>query len=186
MASEPIESLARQLLGKELATLEPEEHRVLSHIHRRIPVSQDSADTADDLATFGERMADKVAAIGGSWAFIASFTVVLLGWMLLNTDILSRWDMAFDPFPYIFLNLMLSTLAAIQAPVILMSQNRQAARDRVASSLDFEVNLRAELEILQLHEKIDSAVAARLDSLAERQEQLLALFEYGSGARLQP
>ena len=85
--------------------------------------------------------------------------------MLLNTDILAEWGMAFDPYPYIFLNLMLSMLAAIQAPIIMMSQNRQAAKDRVAASLDYEVNLRAELEILQLHQKIDLVVAQRLDQL---------------------
>ncbi len=85
--------------------------------------------------------------------------------MILNTDVLAHFNLAFDPYPYIFLNLMLSTLAAVQAPIILMSQNRQAAKDRVAASLDFEINLRAELEIMRLHEKIDVAIAKKLDRI---------------------
>jgi len=83
---------------------------------------------------------------------------------------LSRWNATFDPYPFIFLNLMLSTLAAIQAPIIMMSQNRQSAKDRLAASLDFEVNLRAELEILRLHEKIDLAIVERLDKIMARLE----------------
>ena len=113
----------------------------------------------------GDRLADRVAAVGGSWSFIIGFTVVLFGWMMLNSDVLSRFGWAFDPFPYIFLNLMLSTLAAIQAPVIMMSQNRQAAKDRLAASLDYETNLRAELDILRLHQKLDSLVIDRLAAL---------------------
>ncbi|UZK66319.1 DUF1003 domain-containing protein [Sphingomonas sp. M1-B02] len=122
-------------------------------------------DAADEAATRGDRLADRVAAVGGSWGFIIAFSVVLLGWMLLNTDVLQHWGLAFDPYPYIFLNLMLSTLAAVQAPVIMMSQNRQSKRDRVAASLDYEVNLRCELEMLRLHEKVDVAVARRLDEI---------------------
>ena len=85
--------------------------------------------------------------------------------MLLNSDVLARFGMAFDPYPYIFLNLMLSTLAAVQAPVIMMSQNRQAAKDRLSAELDYETNLRAELEILRLHRKLDGEVIARLTRL---------------------
>lgn len=119
--------------------------------------------------TFGERMADKVAAVGGSWSFIGAFSLVLIGWMLLNSEILMHWQRAFDPYPYIFLNLMLSTLAAIQAPIIMMSQNRQAARDRLTASLDFEVNRRAELAILELHDKIDAALITMLDAIEHPQ-----------------
>lgn len=90
--------------------------------------------------------------------------------MLLNTDVLDHFGLAFDPYPYIFLNLMLSTVAAIQAPVIMMSQNRQSAKDRLAASLDFEVNLRAELEIMRLHEKIDKEIVERLDRILAKVE----------------
>ncbi len=105
-----------------------------------------------------------MAEVGGSWAFIIGFMAVLLGWMLLNTGVLAHWHLVFDPYPYIFLNLMLSMLAAIQAPIIMMSQNRSSDRDRVAASHDYEVNLRAELEIMRLHEKID-LLLARVDRL---------------------
>lgn len=170
MATQPLQSLAQTLLGKQPQTLEPEEAHVLAKIGSGMPISRDAADVADERASFGERLADRVAAIGGSWAFIVGFAIVLLGWMLLNSDVLAHWGLAFDPYPYIFLNLMLSMLAAIQAPVIMMSQNRQSAKDRLAAGLDFEVNLRTELEILRLHEKIDMAIAARLDHILERLE----------------
>ena len=110
----------------------------------------------DEQASFGEHLSDKVAAIGGSWKFIMVFVAVLLGWMLLNTEIVRKLSRAFDPYPFIFLNLMLSTVAAIRAPIIMMSQNRQSAKDRIAAAHDYEVNLRAELEILRLYAKIDA------------------------------
>ena len=161
----PLDTLAERLLRKQRHALDPEEVNVLEGIHHGRPISRDAADVAAEQSTFGERLSDKVAAVGGSWNFIIAFTVVLFGWMLLNTDVLSHFGLAFDPYPYIFLNLMLSTLAAVQAPVILMSQNRQGAKDRIAASLDFEVNLRAELEIMRLHEKIDQAIVERLDRI---------------------
>ncbi len=129
------------------------------------PAARDASDVADEIATFGDRLSDRVAAIGGSWSFIIAFGLALLGWMLLNSDVLTHFGHAFDPYPYIFLNLMLSTLAAIQAPVIMMSQNRQAAKDRLAARLDYEVNLRTELALHQLHERIDTMVGTRLDEL---------------------
>ena len=178
MASDHFLALADRLIGKDVASLDPEERRVLARIQDRRPLARDAADAADEAATVGDRLADRVAAVGGSWGFIIAFSVVLVGWMLLNTDVLQHWGLAFDPYPYIFLNLMLSTLAAIQAPVIMMSQNRQAAKDRLAASLDYEVNLRCELEMLQLHEKIDLAVAQRLEEiLAVMRRQFPAEFE---------
>ncbi|RZM04990.1 MAG: DUF1003 domain-containing protein, partial [Sphingomonas sp.] len=123
----------------------------------------------------GERLSDRVAAIGGSWGFIIAFSAVLIGWMLLNSDILAHFGRAFDPYPYIFLNLLLSTVAAIQAPVIMMSQNRQSAKDRLAASLDYETNLRAELDILRVHHKIDHLVLARLDAIEAKINALAGL-----------
>jgi uncharacterized membrane protein len=157
--------LARHLLGKPPEALDEEERRVLSAIAAGTPGVRDASDVADERSTLGERLADRVAEVGGSWGFIIVFTAVLLGWMLLNSDVLARFGMAFDPYPYIFLNLMLSTLAAVQAPVIMMSQNRQAAKDRLSAELDYETNLRAELEILRLHRKLDGEVIARLTRL---------------------
>lgn len=175
MTGQEMQDLARRLLGKSVGALDPEERNVLRNISNRSPLSRDAADIADERANFGERLADRVAAIGGSWGFIIAFAMILLGWMILNTDILGHWGLAFDAYPYIFLNLMLSMLAAVQAPVILMSQNRQSTKDRVAASLDFEVNLRAELEILRLHDKLDRGISARLDTVLEQQSAILAI-----------
>ena len=147
--------LSLKLLGKEVHDLDSEEKNVLKSIAEHSLSSRDATDVAKDGATFGEHLSDRVAKVGGSWSFIIAFSVVLIGWMLLNTDVLTHWGMAFDPYPYIFLNLMLSTVAAIQAPIIMMSQNRLSNKDRVAASLDYEINLRAELEIMRLHQKMD-------------------------------
>lgn len=174
MATHPLTDIAQSLLGKQVHELEIEEHNVLTKITNNMTISRDSADVADERSTFGQRLADRVAAVGGSWGFIIAFFVLLVGWMMFNTAILAHWNMAFDPYPFIFLNLMLSMLAAIQAPVIMMSQNRQAVKDRVSASLDYEVNLRAELDILLLHEKIDQMVARRIDTMIGKQDELLA------------
>ena len=160
-----LDDLSQRLLGKPPGALDDEERRVLAGIQAGTTVSRDAADLADERATFGERLSDRVAAVGGSWGFIIAFTAVLLGWMILNSDILTHFNAAFDPYPYIFLNLLLSTVAAIQAPIIMMSQNRQSAKDRLAASLDYETNLRAELDILRVHHKIDHLVLARLDAI---------------------
>ncbi len=165
MATIAPHDLALRLLGKPLADLDAEEARVLASIAAGTPLSRDAADESDAQATFGERLSDRVAEVGGSWGFIIAFSVVLFGWMALNSGLLAHFGMAFDPYPYIFLNLMLSTLAAVQAPVIMMSQNRQAAKDRLAASLDYETNLRAELDILRLHHKLDALVIDRLVAL---------------------
>ena len=152
-----VDDLALELLGKSSDALSPAERRVLERIHKR-ETTQDIGVVHEESATFGERLSDHVAAVGGSWGFIIAFTVVLFGWMILNSQILNRMGMAFDPYPFIFLNLLLSTLAAVQAPIIMMSQNRQAAKDRTAAAHDYEVNLRAELEILRLHEKVNHLI----------------------------
>jgi uncharacterized membrane protein len=175
MTPHPLADLAQRLLRKPANDLDDEERRVLASIGSGTIVSRDAADESDARSSLGDRLADRVAAVGGSWGFIIAFTIVLFGWMLLNSDVLAHFDAAFDPYPYIFLNLMLSTLAAIQAPVIMMSQNRQAAKDRLAASLDYETNLRAELDILRLHQKLDvmvverlAALEAKIDGLANR------------------
>jgi uncharacterized membrane protein len=148
-ATQTVEQLAIELLGKTIDQLEAEEAKVLQHIHHVQRTSRDVGDLVDAKSTY-------VAEVGGSWKFIIIFALVLLGWMVLNTGILGQMGLAFDPYPYIFLNLMLSTVAAIQAPIIMMSQNRQSTKDRIAAAHDYEVNLRAELEIMRLHAKIDS------------------------------
>src|ERR1051326_791080 len=107
----------------------------------------------EELLTFGQHIADKVATFGGSWTFIFLFAAVLISWVIINSELILKRP--FDPYPYILLNLFLSMLAAIQAPVIMMSQNRQASKDRLKGDLDYEVNMKAELEVAQLHNKVD-------------------------------
>jgi uncharacterized membrane protein len=137
--------------------------RFLAYPLRRTAARRDPNELFAERLTFGERLADRVAAIGGSWGFIIGFGLFLAAWAVLNTDLLRVH--AFDPFPFIFLNLMLSMLAALQAPIIMMSQNRQAAKDRQDARLDYETNLRAEAQIETLHEKVD-----RLAALIEARE----------------
>jgi CRP/FNR family transcriptional regulator, cyclic AMP receptor protein len=118
-----------------------------THVTRNLNVEE------EERLTFGQRVADRVAAFGGSWTFIITFGVVLAVWVVLNSLVFAIKP--FDPYPYILLNLVLSMLAALQAPVIMMSQNRQSAKDRLKGDLDYEVNLKAELEVAQLHSKVD-------------------------------
>ncbi len=125
----------------------------------RTQVSRNVNVEEEEMLTFGQRVADRVATFGGSWTFIIIFGFILVVWMTVNSYALRallQWGKRpFDEYPFILLNLVLSTLAALQAPVIMMSQNRQASKDRLKADLDYEVNLKAELEVAQLHSKID-------------------------------
>lgn len=130
----------------------------------------------DQEASLGQRAADAIARFGGSWAFIGLFFGVLIGWVVLNSILLVRaGDKPFDPYPYILLNLLLSMLASFQAPVILMSQNRQAEKDRQQALNDYEINLKAELEIMELHEKIDRLQLKEWEELIRMQREQLDL-----------
>jgi uncharacterized membrane protein len=128
--------------------------------------------------TFGDRIADRVADFGGSWTFIIAFFTVLVVWMAVNTTLIMRRP--FDPYPFILLNLVLSCLAAIQAPIIMMSQNRQEARDRLRSENDYQVNLKAELEIRHLHEKLDVLLKHQWQKLLEIQQIQIDLMKEGA------
>jgi uncharacterized membrane protein len=132
-------------------------------------------------ATFGQRLADDVARIGGSWPFVVGFLLVLLAWIGLNTWMLR--GQAFDPYPYILLNLALSCLAALQAPIIMMSQNRSAAHDRRRAEQDFRVNLKAELEVASLHDKVDHLLHAQWEHLVEMQAVQIELLTQIAEAR---
>ncbi len=148
--------LARELLGRELEDLDPEEQNVIARVASGRLIGLDASEAAELHASLGDRLADRVAAVGGSWYFIAAFGIVLLGWVLINSRVLEQFGFRpFDQYPYIFLNLMLSMLAAIQAPIIMMSQNRQAKKDRIAARHDYEVTLRTQLEIVRLSRKLD-------------------------------
>lgn len=149
--------------------LEDREKAILKAVAKRQNISRPPP--PPETRSLGERMADKVAEFGGSWAFIALFCGFLFAWSILNSLILRTG--AFDPYPYIFLNLILSMLAAVQAPIIMMSQNRLAKKDRETAEHDYEVNLKAEIEIMGLHEKLDDMRAAQMTRLiAYQQEQL--------------
>lgn len=159
-----IRHLAHHLLHAGVSPLSDRDRRIIQRVAHRVRAARDVNEVFDDRSTMGERLADRVAAIGGSWSFIIGFGVFLGAWALLNVAVLAA--NAFDPYPFVFLNLLLSMLAALQAPVIMMSQNRQASKDRLAAALDYEVNLKAETAIAELHDKIDR-LAAQLGCLVD-------------------
>ena len=148
---------------------------ILQAILHRKPVARNVVREFEGGATLGQRLADRVASFGGSWTFILLFLGFLVAWVALNTLVLGPRQAAFDAYPFIFLNLFLSMIAALQAPVIMMSQNRQAATDRMQATNDYEVNLKAELEIRELHEKFDILREQEWASLVELQQQQIAL-----------
>ena len=160
---EYLANLARALLGKPFESLTAREQKVIESLADGEPVAENVNRQFEEQLTFGQRLADNVAKFGGSWTFIITFSAILAGWVILNSVILSRADAAFDPYPYILLNLVLSTLAAFQAPVVMMSQNRQAAKDRLEAGNAFEVALKSELAIQQLHEKLDELLSSGAD-----------------------
>lgn len=170
--------LAEEFLNTGYDSLTERERKVISHIARRHHVAQNVSHAFEEKLTFGSRLADKVAAVGGSWAFVSGFGVLIVAWTIVNSSLLIRFGGPFDPYPYVFLNLILSMLAALQAPVIMMSQNRQAAKDRLADGLDYEVNLKAEVEIMRLHEKLDRLQVDGIVGLLNDQKEQLALLRH--------
>jgi len=168
-----VKELAEKLLKTGYNDLPERERRVLQRMAKRIVISENVNKQFHEKLTFGQRLADLVAAFGGSWTFIIIFAVILAAWVLLNSRVLPSQEI-FDPYPFIFLNLILSMLAAIQAPVIMMSQNRQTSKDRLAAANDYQVNLKAELEIMHLHEKIDDLRMRQLETLLRQQSEQLA------------
>ena len=175
MIEQAHQELAQQLLGCSYEELTPVQRSVIDLIATEAPTQVDPK-LKHDERSFGERLADHVAAIGGSWGFIIAFGIILVTWMGWN-QLTKGHALAFDPYPFIFLNLMLSMLAAIQAPVIMMSQNRAAARDRQAAEHDYVVNLRAELEIMHLHDKVDAIRDNQMIELLKRQNEAIRLLK---------
>ncbi|MGH1372794.1 MAG: DUF1003 domain-containing protein [Cellvibrionaceae bacterium] len=154
------ENLAKALLGQSYRKLNAGEQKVIQSIAENLPVSENVNETFHDTLTIGQRVADKIAAFGGSWTFIMTFFAFITGWILLNIYGLFGQPV-FDPYPFILLNLGLSSLAAFQAPIIMMSQNRQVAKDRVEQKATYEINLKLELELSRLHEKMDKILPER-------------------------
>jgi uncharacterized membrane protein len=165
-----IRFLAQHLLHAGVSPLPDRDRRLIARVARRMHTARNLNQEFEERLTVGNRLADKVAAVGGSWRFIIGFGLFLVVWAVINAVVLT--EHAFDPYPFIFLNLLLSMVAALQAPIIMMSQNRQAAIDRAAAEHDYVVNLRAELEIMLLHDKLDAMrdrdVLTRLDDVAGR------------------
>ena len=153
--------------------LSASERKALERAVQHRPLAEDPDLRLRARSTLGERVADNVARLGGSWAFIGLFLGFLLAWILFNYAVLG--SSAFDPYPFVFLNLLLSMVAALQAPVIMMSQNRQATTDRRMAAHDYEVNLKAELEIMALHEKMDALRTEQLAALLLKQQQQIDL-----------
>jgi uncharacterized membrane protein len=152
------ENLAKALLGQGFNELSSGEQKVIESIAENTSVTQNVNEKFHDDLTFGQLVADKIAAFGGSWTFIGLFLGFIVVWILINTIWLVSGNV-FDPFPFILLNLGLSSLAAFQAPVIMMSQNRQVAKDRIEQKATFEINLKLELELMRVHDKLDALQA---------------------------
>lgn len=172
-----IPELSARWFRNDADTLTHSQRHVLQSTLDRKPIARNTNESVADRLSFGDRLADTVARFGGSWTFILIFLGVMLLWTVANSVFLGGH--AFDPYPFIFLNLVLSMLAAIQAPVIMMSQNRQAQHDRIDANHDYEVNLKSEIEIMALHDKLDQlrneqilVILSRIEALADNINRL--------------
>jgi len=169
------------LLESERGELSSLEHEVVRSLREHELLAADIDAEFEQRWSIGERLADRIAAFGGSWVFLMGFGAFLALWVVSNTFVLLAHP--FDPYPFIFLNLLLSCLAAVQAPVIMMSQNRQEAKDRIRSQHDYQVNLKAELEIRHLHEKLDHLLSHQWERLVRIQELQIELLSDLSAKR---
>jgi uncharacterized membrane protein len=165
----------KEVLQDEVGELSALDQEVVESLQAHELLSSDISKQFEKELTFGEKLSDTIAEFGGSWTFIIVFGVILLVWVGLNSFVLAT--RAFDPYPYILMNLVLSALAALQAPVIMMSQNRSEARDRLRGENDYKINLKAELEIRHLHEKIDHLLRRQYNRLFEIQQIQIELLE---------
>lgn len=153
-----LEKLAKTLLDTDFNSLTNEEKRVLESIAKEEPIAENVNTLYEDELTFGQRIADHVSNFVGSWSFILLFISIMVAWVIYNSFLLLGDLKPFDPYPYILLNLGLSTLAAIQAPVIMMSQNRQSEKDKIKTEANYEMSLKTDLEIMRLHQKLDELI----------------------------
>ncbi len=156
-------------LEEQVTELSALDRRILEKVLHRQAIARDTGAEFEELLSFGDRTADRIASFGGSWTFIGIFVTVLLAWIVLNT----ARPLGFDPYPFILLNLVLSFIAAMQAPIIMMSQNRMSQKDRLDARHDYEVNLKAELEIAALHLKLDELHLRQLDAITRIEGLLL-------------
>jgi len=156
---ENINNLAKEHLGSAYKDLEVTEQKVIESIVESEPIAENVNELFHEQLSFGQRLADKISKFGGSWTFIIIFLTILVTWMGVNSFYLVSPKEPFDPYPYILLNLMLSTIAALQAPIIMMSQNRQSQKDRLDITENYKASLKTDLEITRLHQKIDKLTA---------------------------
>jgi uncharacterized membrane protein len=171
-----VHELSQKLLNKDFEALSTPQQHVIRHISRNEHISRNVIKEHEEHSTFGQRTADLVASFGGSWTFIGIFFSVMGFWIALNSYLLIHLNKhAFDPYPYILLNLVLSMMAGIQAPIIMMSQNRQTQKDRLDATHDYEVNLKAELEIMALHQKLDALREHQWEELIAMQKEQIRL-----------
>ena len=168
------EKYISEFLNKKLGNLTEVEKQVIQSVSKNTMISTEVEEDEQEI-TFVQKLADKVAEFGGSWGFIIFFMTFLVAWILLNVFWLSNHG--FDPYPFILLNLILSCIAAIQAPVIMMSQNRQEEKDRERAKKDYKINLKSKLEIRELHEKIDHLIIHYQQDLLEIQKTQIDLLE---------
>lgn len=165
-----------EILSSEKIHLQKMHDLVLASINEERLLSRKLLESDDKIGlNFSQRLADKIASFGGSWTFIMGFVGVMIAWIILN--LLGIFSPPFDPYPFILLNLVLSCLAAFQAPIIMMSQNRQGEKDRKQAISDYMINLKAELEVRNLHEKVDLVIAEQMNSLFELQKKQIELLQ---------
>ncbi len=174
----------RSIIETERGELSDLEKEVVESLAKNEILSMRVDQQFESKLTFGQRLSDRMASFGGSWGFIIIFTCVLVLWIFVNSLLLTLKP--FDPYPFILLNLILSCLAAVQAPIIMMSQNRQETKDRLRASYDYQVNLKAELEIRQLHQKLDHLLSRQWERLIEIQEVQIELLNEMRGSRRPP
>ncbi len=174
MTTQP-KDLAHRAFRRPWEHLTPPERHVLEHVAARTPIAENPYEPGQDARTLGQRMADRIALAAGSWTFVLSCLVFMLGWVLVNSYMFARHP--FDAYPFILLNLVLSMVAALQGPIIMMSQNRQAARDRLEATHDYEVNLKAEVEIRNLQEQVDELRDRHWAELMDLQREQLRLLD---------
>ncbi|HEB68137.1 MAG TPA: DUF1003 domain-containing protein [Desulfobulbus sp.] len=173
-------SYVQDIMEKDLGELDNLEQEVVQSFHDNDILSENINEEFEERLSIGQKIADKVASFGGSWAFILSFLLFMSLWIAGNTFMLTRTP--FDPYPFILLNLILSLLAALQAPVIMMSQNRQEERDRLRAQNDYQVNLKAELEVRIINEKLDTLIHHQWLRFLEIQQIQMDMLEEISGS----
>lgn len=166
---------AKKIANSEKINLKKLQDIVAKTVEQEKLITENLLHPPEEMLTKGQKISDKVASFGGSWMFIISFFIILVVWIMFNT--MSSKDLEFDPYPFILMNLILSCIAALQAPIIMMSQNRQEEKDRKRSENDYLVNLKAELEIKALHEKIDLLLEEQIKILFETQAKQLKILE---------